>query len=73
MTEIEQQLQDEIIGLQIELVEQEKHIKNLSSVVLKMQQDMVELRIELKQMKEKIISSSEGEQFNLEEEKPPHY
>ena len=73
MTEIEQQLQDEIIGLQIEIVEQEKQIKDLSSIIIKMQSDIAGLRIELQQIKEKMSSSSEGEQFNPEAEKPPHY
>lgn len=73
MTETEKQLQDEIIGLQIELVEQEKQIKDLSIVILKMQKDMAELRKELRRIKEKMQSPIEGGEFNLEEERPPHY
>lgn len=73
MTEIEQQLQDEIIGLQIGLVEQEKQIRDLSSILLKMQKDMTELQRELKQLRAKVVSPVEEGGFNLEEEKPPHY
>ena len=73
MTEQEQQLQDQIIGLQIDLVDQEKQIRELSSVILKMQQDMTRLNRELKQVKERLAAPSEEGMFNLAEEKPPHY
>lgn len=73
MTEIEQQLQDEIIGLQIQQVEQEKQIRDLSSVLLRIQKEMLALQRELKQLKDKLATPSEADRFNLEEEKPPHY
>ena len=73
MTEQEQLLQDQVIGLQIELVEQEKQIKDLSSVVLKMQKDMIHLQRELKQLREKLAAPAEEGVFRLEDERPPHY
>ena len=67
MTEQEQQLQDQIIGLQIDLADHEKQIRELSSVILKMQQDMTRLNRELKQVKERLAAPSEEGVFNLAE------
>ena len=73
MTETEKQLQDELIGLQIGFVEQERQIDKLSSVILKMQKDMSDLRKEIFSVKERLTSPEEGGEFNMEEERPPHY
>lgn len=73
MTEIEKQLQDEMIGLQIGFVEQERQIEQLSSIILKMQKDVVSLRKEISSVKERVETPEEGAEFNMEEERPPHY
>ena len=73
MTKIEKQLQDELIGLQISFVEQERRIEQLSSIILKMQKDMTGLHKELSLVKERVESPGEGEEFNMAEERPPHY
>ena len=72
--EISRQLDDKIIDLEIRLTHQEDHIQSLDKIIYE-QDQLLSARLEkVKQVDDKLKSSSENNILSTDEEAPPpHY
>jgi SlyX protein len=71
---ISQQLDDKIIDLEIRLTHQEDHIQSLDKIIYEQDQLLSALLEKVKQMDDKLKSSSENNILSANEEAPPpHY
>lgn len=72
--EISRQLDDKIIDLEIRLTHQEDHIQSLDKIIYEQDQLLSALLEKVKQMDDKLKSSSENNILSADEEAPPpHY
>ena len=72
--EISRQLDDKIIDLEIRLTHQEDHIQSLDKIIYEQDQLLRALLEKVKQMDDKLKSSSENNILSADEEAPPpHY
>ena len=69
-----QQLEDKIIDLEIRLTHQEEHIHSLDKIIYEQDKLLTALLEKVKQMDEKLKSTSENNILSSDEETPPpHY
>ena len=69
-----QQLEDKIIDLEIRLTHQEEHIHSLDKIIYEQDKLLTVLLEKVKQMDEKLKSTSENNILSSDEETPPpHY
>ena len=71
--ELVEEMREDIVQLQILVTHQEQFIESLNEVVRSQQEQIDQLSKALDQLREMSSMRPEGEVFNLEEEKPPHY
>ncbi|MFK8013522.1 MAG: SlyX family protein [Marinicellaceae bacterium] len=70
-----QEIQQDIIEIQTKLAFQEETIEQLNDVIIRQQNAIDKLQIQLKQLDKKIDEESQQWQtdVSLNDEKPPHY